>query len=157
MRKLLTLVVMAACMALPQIASARNLWRECGIGGMIFKKTGWAAITSNIIWDLGTTATTSNVSSDDLCEGPSASTASFIHETYANLEEEVAIGEGEHLSAMLNMLGCSNQQVMIDGIRTSLSTEMSQPSYSSRTRLQKAESFYNATMSETKNGNCSAI
>lgn len=157
MKRLLTISTMAIFMALPQVASARNIWRECGIGGMLFKKTGWAAITSNIIWDLGTTATSSNVSSDDMCEGPTASTASFVHETYANLEEEVAVGEGKHLTAMLDMLGCSDQSVIIDGLRSDLSAEMGQSNYASRTRLQKAESFYNSAISRAKAGNCSSI
>ncbi len=38
-----------------------NLWVDCGIGAMIFDNTAWAAATSNIIWDLGITATTSNI------------------------------------------------------------------------------------------------
>ena len=157
MKKILMASAIAAVMALPQISSARNIWRECGIGGMLFKKTGWAAITSNIIWDLGTTATSSNVSSDDLCEGPSASAAGFIYETYANLEEEVAVGEGKHLTTMLNMLGCSNQDSIVSGLRSDLSSTMSSEAYSSKTRLEKAEGFYNATLANAQAGQCSAI
>lgn len=157
MKKLLVISAMACLVALPQVASARNVWRECGIGGMIFTKTGWAAIVSNIIWDLGTTATSSNVSSDDMCEGPTASAASFIHETYTNLEEEVAVGEGKHLTAMLDMLGCSDQTTIINGLRSDLSNKMSQPSYSTQTRLQKAEGLYNATISRAQAGQCKSI
>ncbi len=157
MKRLIALSTLALMMALPQAASARNVWRECGIGGMIFKKTGWAAIVSNIIWDLGTTATSSNVSSDDLCEGPTASTASFINETYANLEEEVAAGEGEHLSAMLDMMGCTNQSAMVNGLRQDLSAEMATPNYSAKTQTEKAERFFNATMNRAEEGSCNAI
>ncbi|MFZ4405475.1 MAG: DUF3015 family protein, partial [Pseudobdellovibrionaceae bacterium] len=133
MRKLLICAVFGSFALTANVASARNIWRECGIGGMLFKSTGWAAITSNIIWDLGTTATSSNVSSDDLCEGSSASTASFIHETYANLEEEIAVGQGTHVTAMLNMLGCdsSTHGGIISGLRSDLNSQMSQPEYSS--------------------------
>ncbi len=157
MRQITGIILVAAVLALPQVASAKNIWRECGIGGMLFQKTGWAAITSNIIWDLGTTATSSNVSSDDLCEGSSASTASFIHETYTNLEEEVAVGEGKHLTAMMSMLGCSDQGPVVDGIRDDLGQMMGRSDYSSLTRLQKAETFYNSAVSRAAAGNCQSI
>ncbi|MBI3771765.1 MAG: hypothetical protein HY272_03590 [Gammaproteobacteria bacterium] len=40
----------------------KNPWLDCGIGAMIFTETKWAAVTSNVIWDLGTTAVTSGAS-----------------------------------------------------------------------------------------------
>src|SRR5688572_5993856 len=36
-----------------------NPFSDCGIGAALFPKTGWAAVTSNVIWDIGTTALTS--------------------------------------------------------------------------------------------------
>lgn len=143
-------------MAVPQV-SARNVWRECGIGGMLFTKTGWAAIVSNVIWDFGSTATSSNVSSDELCEGPKASTAKFIHETYTNLEEEIAVGKGKHLTAMLNMLGCSEQTAMVKELRSDLSKEMGVSGYSTKTHAQKAEGLFNSAVSHAKTGKCNSI
>lgn len=135
-------------------AFARNIWRECGIGGMIFTKTGWAAITSNIIWDWGTTATSSGVSSENLCEGPKASTAKFINENYANLEEETATGSGEHLSAMLNTMGCDStvQNDIIANVRTDLQKSLASSEYTEKTETQKAEAYYNSVVQtvETK-------
>lgn len=129
-------------------AFARNVWRECGIGGMIFRGTGWAAITSNIIWDLGTTATSSNVSSDDLCEGKGASTAKFIFENYASLEEQTAAGQGEHLSAMLNNLNCEagSQAAIITSVRTDMAAAISSASFAQKTQSQKAEGYYNSVI-----------
>ena len=169
--KFLTISVISAIailMVLPQMALARNVWRECGIGGMLFPETGWAAITSNITWDLGTTATSSNISSDSLCEGAEASTAKFVHETYTNLEEEVAMGRGKHLTALLTMLGCSDQTdrdqtnrdqmaMIVEGLRTDLSREMKMTDYAARTRLQKAEWFFNSAILHTKAGKCYSI
>lgn len=156
MKKLL--LVLVCLSAFPQFASARNIWRECGIGGMIFTKTGWAAITSNIIWDLGTTATTSQVSSDDLCEGSAASlTAKYVNESYAILEEEIAIGEGEHLTAMLDIMGCAQHENMIQNLRQNLSQKMVQPSYRAQSHNQKAESFYNNTVILAQTNKCSLI
>lgn len=159
MRKFVLCAVFGSFALTANVASARNIWRECGIGGMLFKKTGWAAITSNIIWDLGTTATSSNASSDDLCEGPTASTASFVNETYANLEEEIAVGQGTHLTAMLNMLGCdsTSHTGIISGIRADLSSQMSQVEYTLHSKSQNAENLFNATMSRAQTAQCRSI
>lgn len=159
MRKFILCAIFGSFALTANVASARNIWRECGIGGMLFKKTGWAAITSNIIWDLGTTATSSNASSDDLCEGPTASTASFVNETYANLEEEIAVGQGTHLTAMLNMLGCegSSHAGIISGVRADLNSQMSQAGYSLNSKSQNAENLFNATLSRAQTAQCRSI
>lgn len=83
-----------------------NPWQDCGIGSMIFPDNGTASAISNIIWDLGTTAVTSASASEDSCEGAGARTAQFIFETYENLENEIVRGEGEHITAMLNLMSC---------------------------------------------------
>jgi hypothetical protein len=142
------LVVLSVCMMVETASAAKNVWRECGIGGMLFKETGWAAIVSNIIWDLGSTATSSNMSSADLCEGKAASTAQFVNETYANLEEETAVGSGTHLVTMLDILGCDQavHAPIINSMRSDLQQRMASPGYSSETKMQKAEAYYNGLM-----------
>ncbi len=159
MRKILICTIFATSALATNVASARNVWRECGIGGMLFSKTGWAAVVSNIIWDLGTTATSSNVSSDDLCEGSAASTANFINETHANLEEEIAVGKGAHLTAMLNMLGCQSgsHAGIISGIRSDLDSQMSNTEYSVQSKSLNAEKLFNITMSRAQTAQCSSI
>ena len=148
MKKLVFFLAAFIISATSSTAMAKNVWRECGIGGMIFSNTGWAAIISNIIWDLGTTATSSNVSSDDLCEGKSASTAKFIHETYANIEEETALGKGAHLTAMLNIMGCdqASHNQIINKLRGDIQQKMSTPNYSQKTKIKKAEGYYDTLM-----------
>ena len=37
---------------------AANPYTDCGIGAALFPNTNWAAVTSNVIWDAGTTAVT---------------------------------------------------------------------------------------------------
>jgi hypothetical protein len=159
MRKLLMCAIVACGALVANQASAKNVWRECGIGGMLFKKTGWAAITSNIIWDLGTTATSSNVSSDDLCEGSSASNAKFIYESYANLEEEVAVGGGRHVVAMLNGMGCesSRHAEIITGLQSDLGAQMNNASYSSQPKLQNAEALYDSAVIRAQQAQCRSI
>jgi hypothetical protein len=159
MRKLFLLTLSTGVLFLSSNADARNVWRECGIGGMLFKQTAWAAITSNVIWDLGTTATSSNVSSDELCEGPTASTASFINETYANLEEEIAVGEGQYLAAMVEMMGCDSGAAaqVVKGVRGDFSTRVSQSDYLNSSQSDNAEAFFHSTMAHAQSANCSAI
>ena len=162
MKKKSLLFLFAAITLSVSAANARNIWRECGIGGMLFKDTGWAAITSNIIWDLGTTATSSNASSDDLCEGPTASTAHFINETYVNLEEEAAQGQGQHLTTMLNMMGCDAQAhpAILSGVRVDVKAQISTPAYSTQSQTQNAEVFYNSVVDRVQTqhaAQCSVI
>ncbi len=136
--------------AFTSYSEARNVWRDCGIGAMLFKSPdySWAAISSNVIWDLGSTATSSNMSSDDTCAGSKANTARFIHTTYANLEEQTAIGSGEHLTAMLNLMGCENSahNQIIENVRSDLKQSMSKAGFEKQSKTEKAESYYNNLM-----------
>ncbi|HCB16828.1 MAG TPA: DUF3015 domain-containing protein [Alteromonas sp.] len=82
-----------------------NTWKHCGIGAIIFDDNGTAAAISNIIWDLGTTAVSSKVSSADSCEGKLVTAAVFIQDNFKKVMEETSQGEGEHLVAMMDILG----------------------------------------------------
>lgn len=99
-----------------------NPWQDCGIGAMVFPANGVAAAISNIIWDLGTTAVTSNVSSQNSCNSEKAKTAMFIKATLPALEQDVATGEGEYLTAMLEIRGCaaSSHTDIVEAVRQDL-------------------------------------
>ncbi len=133
-----------------QSLAKKNIWTQCGIGALIFDHTGWAAATSNIIWDWGTTASTTTTSSEDQCAGKAANTAKFIFETYANLEEETVTGDGQHVHAMLDILGCEqdSQPKIIDSIRENFKSNLKSTNYSSATKLTKAESYYDIVMTK---------
>lgn len=137
-------------LAFPLTAAAEgegemNPWRDCGIGGAIFDETPVGAVISNIIWDLGTTAVTSQASSPDTCEGKTYKTALFIQQSYANLEEETARGSGKHLDAMLTMLGCdtSAHSDIVTSIRADFAEDVSREGYSTESVQSKAEAYYN--------------
>lgn len=102
----LTLVGLTSTSAFSQEKSVENAFAECGIGAAIFKNNETGAIISNIIWDLGTTALSSQISSPDSCEGASETAARFIDKSYHALEEEVVKGEGVYLTALLDIVGC---------------------------------------------------
>lgn len=127
-------------------SSKLNPWVDCGIGAMIFSDTKWAAVSSNIIWDLGTTAVISAGVSENTCEGSRVvAAARFITETYANIEEETVQGEGQHVTAMLNILGCesASHAGIITAVRADFGATVGQSDYLQKTAQAKAEAYYN--------------
>lgn len=103
-----------------------NPWKHCGIGAMIFNDNGTAAAISNVIWDLGTTAVSSQVSSEGSCEGKEVKTAQFIQDNYDQVIEETSQGSGLHLTAMLNMLDvdASQHPQVINAIRSEMAEQV---------------------------------
>ncbi|AUI88734.1 DUF3015 domain-containing protein [Vibrio azureus] len=96
-----------------------NPWEDCGIGAIIFEDNSTAAAISNVIFDLGTTAVSSQVSSEDSCNGKRVKTAQFIQDNFDQIIEETSQGTGIHLTAMLDMLEVDEHQKpeMISSIR----------------------------------------
>lgn len=127
------------------VGSGPNPFVDCGIGAALFPKTGWAAVTSNVIWDLGITAITSATASPETCSSKKVKTAQFIFENYDNLAEETARGEGEHLNAMLNVLGCqaNSHASIFASLRSEMSGIVSQPGYIDKERITHASDYYN--------------
>ena len=123
-----------------------NPWVDCGIGAMLFPDTHWAAATSNIIWDYGTTAVTSATTSKQTCESTRAQmmAALFINSTYENLIEETATGQGEHLTTVLNIFGCNSAHhaSAIQEIRSAMGQAVSVPNYIAQTHNEKAANYY---------------
>ncbi|MFQ3190436.1 MAG: hypothetical protein ACI936_001568 [Paraglaciecola sp.] len=134
-----------------------NPWQDCGLGAMVFPDNGVAAAISNVIWDLGTTAVTSASASKDNCNATRVQTARFITESLPNLEEDIVKGEGQHLTAMLNLMGCevAQQSVVRTAIRNDFSSAMSLTTYSKMDVQQKAESLFNVAENAAI-GSCTA-
>ncbi|CAB0150893.1 hypothetical protein PSI9734_01332 [Pseudidiomarina piscicola] len=142
-------VVLAASMFSAPQAKAEGLggvnpWQQCGIGAMIFPEHGLAAAISNIIWDLGTTAVTSATVSKETCEGAGTFTAVFVTESYVQIEEQLAVGEGEHLNAMLQLMGCNAAQrpSAIQKLRADYAENMATDAFATQDQAQKAEALY---------------
>ena len=132
--------------------SGPNPYTDCGIGAALFKEPDWAAVTSNVIWDLGTTALISATASPETCQGKSVKAAIFIKDTYETLAEEAAKGQGEHLTAVLNIMECpaSTHAAAIQSVRTSMGAAVAQPGYASQPRLDKTVQFYQAVHAASK-------
>lgn len=124
--------------------SGPNPFSDCGIGAALFSDTKWAAVTSNVIWDVGTTAVTSATASPETCSGKQVAAAAFINNTYEELAEQTARGEGEHLSALMNIFECgaTQQGRAISATREAMAEVVAQPHYATQDRTQKASRFY---------------
>ncbi len=126
--------------------SGPNPYVDCGIGAALFPTVGWAAVTSNVIWDAGTTAVTSATMSPQTCSGKKVATALFIRDSYERLAEETAQGQGEHLATALNLFECSaaQQGAAMVATREAMGAVVTQPGFNALPRLDKAARFYGA-------------
>jgi len=146
--KYVLLVLASASMLSTSPAHSRefaDIYKECGIGGAIFKSNGTVAIISNVIWDLGTTAVLSNAISPDSCSGGEASAAAFAMQSYPAIERDLSKGEGEYLKTMLNMMGCEGdvQASLTDDLRVDMAKAMTVNGFESADRYGKASALFN--------------
>ncbi|WP_462150776.1 DUF3015 family protein [Pseudoalteromonas xiamenensis] len=129
-----------------KVGTGPNPFSDCGIGAALFQNNKVLAVTSNIIWDIGTTAVTSATASPETCNGKTVTAAKFILESYDNLSEEAARGEGEHLVALLNIMEVNSTRHMevISGIRSEMSLNLASTEFNSADKKAKSIAFYNA-------------
>lgn len=145
MKKILFIALSLLTLFTSTAEASGNPWSDCGIGAAIFTKSPTAAAISNIIWDLGTTAVSSNTITPATCANKSASAAMFIGVTYANLEVETVRGQGQHLKTLLNIYACqpAAQSQIIQTVRHDFAQSIRSSIYAEQTNEQKAESYYN--------------
>lgn len=150
MFKSLALITLAGLALASTTAQARefgDIYKECGIGAMIFpaKDDQTLAVITNVTWDSGTTAVSSDASSDDLCKGGQVAAASLIHHNYPALENDFAQGKGDHANALVSMMGCDTavQADVINAVRQDYSSIVGAQDFASQTQYQKSEDFYN--------------
>lgn len=118
-----------------------DIYTECGLGALIAPKNGAVAAVTNVTWDFGSTAISSNASSADTCSGGKQKTAAFVLEQYAQLEKDLARGQGKHLTALMEIASCKagSEQVL----RTSFADSVARSGYAAQTRMERAETLYN--------------
>lgn len=152
-----------AVMSAPSFAETKatgsgpNPFTDCGIGAALFQDLHWAAVSSNVIWDLGTTAVTSATASPETCSARKVQTAQFILDTYENLAEDTARGQGEHLTAVMNTFGCTDadQSVISHQLRQEMANTVADPAYVNLSSQEKALRYYQA-LDTASAGRCSA-
>lgn len=130
--------------------SGPNPFSDCGIGAALFSNipnAQAAAVTSNLIWDLGSTALTSATASPQTCSGSNLQAAKFILDTYDNLIEETAKGQGDHLTTVLNILGCDAgmHQDAIHAVRSDMARNIVSHTHSVRQNsAERASEYYDS-------------
>ena len=106
-----------------------DIYTDCGLGAMIAPNNDAVAAVTNVTWDLGTTAISSNA---------------FIFDAYPSIEKDLAVGSGEHLTALLSIAGVEEAQrgELSAQLRADFAELVAVESYSEQTRFEKAENLY---------------
>ena len=140
----------AACTLLASLASTpahsrtfAEIYSQCGIGAMLFNSEPSSdssgrtlAIISNATWDLGTTAVSSDATSEENCQGVPSTTASLMMQTLPALERDVARGEGEYLDAVFGAADCAPEAhaELAGALRVSLAAGAADPAVGAEAR-----------------------
>jgi len=156
-KKLMILPVMIFALS-SNNANAANPYVDCGIGAGLFPNTAWAAITSNVIWDAGTTALISATASEETCSGGAVQTAQLIHDKYELLETDLMMGQGENLAALTASMGCESSSTLAASLKNDMTENLSRSDYVENTRIEKSINLYESLQSnkEVKNS-CSVV
>lgn len=136
-----------------------DIYTECGLGAVIAPNNAVVAAVTNVTWDLGTTAISSNATTPEACHGSRASTAAFIYEAYPSIEQDLSRGEGEHLSALLRIAGCetSMHPDLALSLRSDLAELAGDNQYGERTTFERAGSLFEALELRATAVGCSMI
>jgi hypothetical protein len=128
--------------------SGPNPYSDCGIGAALFTENKTLAVTSNVIWDIGTTAVTSATASPETCNGKKVAVATFILESYDQLTEDTARGEGEHLTTLLQLMEVQPQQqaVVVANIRSQMAKQLTSADYQTADKVEKSTMLFNSAM-----------
>lgn len=151
-------VVAAALLSVGVLGSASvqarefgEIYTECGLGALIFPKHEVLAAITNVTWDLGTTAISSNVSSPDTCSGGKGKKVAFIHDSVYELQADIARGKGQHLSALMDISGCAadSRPAITEALRSDLASDLAAREGQSASRMDQAKSLFDSVTRQT--------
>ena len=127
-------------------ASSASYLKECGTGHVLAGDAmgGYAAVTLNLSSSTSD-ASTSRLSTPELCGKSLWAAARFIDTNLPLIEQDTAMGGGEHLVAMLDILGCdeSARASVVEGIRNDFTQSVSGSEYDKLSHQQKVENYFN--------------
>jgi hypothetical protein len=123
-----------------------DIYTQCGLGAMIAPNNDAVAVITNVTWDLGTTAISSNASSADTCKGGQKKVASLLLQSLPQVEKDLAMGSGQYADALVASAGCSasSREQVIAAVREDLVGLAAQPSYAGMSRVEKSAALYDA-------------
>ncbi len=133
--------------AYSQPAMARefaDIYSECGIGAMIAPRNEGVAAVTNVTWDSGTTAISSNITSPDSCSGGKEKTAAFIHQSYESLASDLSSGSGKYLDTLAVLTGrdAQAQEKLKVALRKDFAVLVAAPGYTDQSRFEKSKALY---------------
>jgi hypothetical protein len=160
MKKSIALILAAASIGAGSTAFANErdfaaILSECGIGAMIAPSNETIAIISNVTFDLGTTAVSSNASSAGNCVGGKKKVAQLIQNAYPQLTADIAKGQGQNLDALSVAAQCGPNAG--DKFKTQVRLQFGQLAAQGqgKTQLDKNEDLYGIVKSSAVHAGCS--
>ncbi|MBU2034272.1 MAG: DUF3015 family protein [Candidatus Omnitrophica bacterium] len=121
----------------------QGIFEECGIGALLFPSWPVGASVSNVIWDLGTTASTSGLTTPGACKGGKAKLASYIYQSYDSIEKDLAKGDGKYLDMLVVLSeNTGEKERFVQDLREKLRETVESSCYSCKDRLEKAKLMY---------------
>lgn len=151
----LVVALSAANTALAADRSFTEMYVECGFGAVVnrvflFDTMEGAepfAVIVNLFTMSGGLATTSGFTTPRLCLGGRAEMAKFIIETHPQIEQNLSVGSGTHLSSMMTMMGCGdNSAAATNALRAEFGKSIVEDGYYESDQLGKSELLFNAAV-----------
>ncbi len=146
MSKIIKTLIISSLLVYSQFSMAArefaDIYVECGLGSIIAPTNDIVAVVTNVTWDSGTTAISSNISSPESCQGGKAKVAAFINESYDTLEKELAIGSGTYLDSLMVLAGHQPQQKLSD-LRSGFAKIVAKSDYVEQSHFEKSKALYN--------------
>lgn len=142
-------------------ASASYL-KECGTGHVLAGGAagGYLAVSINISSSTSD-ASTSRLSTPELCGKSLWAAAKFINLNLPMIEQDTAMGSGEHMTAMLDILECdmSARPNIINSVRNDYTNQIKDGEYSSLSHNAKVEKYFNIvnSIATQYQSSCSAV
>ncbi len=125
-----------------------DIYTDCGLGAMIAPSNDAVAAVTNVTWDLGTTASTSNISSPGTCTGGNEKMAGFIYETQELLFVDLAKGNGKYLDALASVSGVEADKKgdFIQSVRHDAGNFVQVGNFDEKTHFEKSQALYNIVL-----------
>lgn len=122
----------------------QGIYEECGIGGLLFPRWPVGASVSNFIWDYGSTASTSGLTTPDACKGGQAKLAAYIYNSYDSIEKDLAKGDGKYLDMLviLSEKTPEEKEIFVQDLRSRFREAVERKEYSSLNRLEKSKMVF---------------
>ena len=140
--------IAALSLTAPTTASAQDIgaiYKNCGLGGAIFPNGDQdvAAVIVNILVS-SPTVLTQGLLIPDSCSGAGGVSARMLNTAYPLFEMDVAVGEGEYITSLMNVMGCDEavRPALIADMRDDLTDNMSDVTYASMENADKARDMY---------------